>query len=150
MPVNFRALGHPRRDMVLVAVAGPGSNFAQAVIAAALMHLTVFLPHTAGLWLFDNLYNAIWINLILCVFNLLPMPPLDGGRVAVAVLPAPLAYRLARLERVGIGIILLAVLVIPWIGREIGLDLNVFWWLVGRPVAQLMAILGHVFGLTLP
>jgi Zn-dependent protease len=150
VPVNFRALGNPRRDMVLVAVAGPASNFVQAVIAVGLMQAAALLPGTVGHWVFWNLYNAAWINLILCIFNLLPVPPLDGGRVAVAVLPAPLANRLARLERLGIGIILVAILVLPWIAGELGFDFNVFWWLVGNPAQQLMGMIGQVFGVNLP
>ena len=147
VPVNFAGLGHPRRDMVLVALAGPGSNLLLAVISAALIHLLTMLSGDVYQWVGHNLINSVRINLLLCVFNMLPLPPLDGGRVAVGLLPNPLSRRLARLERAGIAIILAAMFILPWIGGKIGVDLNVFWWLVGIPTEYLMeavfVITGH-------
>lgn len=133
VPVNFRRLGRPRRDMVLVAAAGPATNLALAVASALLIHLAVEIPGLSGLWIESNLENSLIINVLLCVFNLIPLPPLDGGRIAVGLLPPGLARPLARLERAGILIVLAAVFVLPWIGRKVGMDLNVFWWLVGVP-----------------
>ena len=147
VPVNFAALGRPRRDMVLVALAGPGSNLLLAVISAALVHLLPMLSGDVYQWTGHNLINSVRINILLCVFNMLPLPPLDGGRVAVGLLPNPLSRRLARLERAGIAIILAAVFILPWIGGKIGVDLNVFWWLVGIPAEYVMkavfVITGH-------
>ncbi len=145
VPVNFRRLGKPRRDMILVAVAGPLTNLLLAVVSAALLHLPGYLGPDFGLWMGNNLVNSVWINLLLGVFNMLPIPPLDGGRVAVGLLPRALGSLLARLERVGILIILGTVFLLPWIGDRMGVDLNVFWWLVGRPADYLMDI---VFALT--
>lgn len=133
VPVNFRRLGRPRRDMVLVAAAGPATNLALAVASALLIHIAVEIPGLSGLWIESNLENSLIINVLLCVFNLIPLPPLDGGRIAVGLLPPGLARPLARLERAGILIVLAAVFVLPWIGRKVGMDLNVFWWLVGVP-----------------
>ena len=133
--------------MVLVALAGPGSNLLLAVISAALIHLLPMLSGDVYQWAGHNLNNSIRINLLLCVFNMLPMPPLDGGRVAVGLLPNPLSRRLARLERAGIAIILAAMFILPWIGGKIGVDLNLFWWLVGIPTEFLLeavfVITGH-------
>jgi len=137
VPVNFRGLHRPRRDMVLVAIAGPAINLILAIAAAALMHTLGLFSGTAREWISLNLQAAVWINLLLGVFNMLPLPPLDGGRVAVGLLPWRLGIRLARLERAGIPIILGVVFILPWIGDKIGLDLNVFWWLVGIPTSLL-------------
>lgn len=138
VPVNFSRLPHPRRDMILVAIAGPGSNMLLAIVSAALLHLLPLLSGDVYQWVGHNLVNSARINMLLCVFNMLPIPPLDGGRVAVGLLPGPLARPLARLERAGILIILAGVFILPWIGGKLGLDLDVFWWLVGLPTEYLL------------
>ncbi len=102
VPVNFNNLRNPRRDMVWVAAAGPAINLLLALASAVLLHVTPMFSPDTGKWFADNLANSILINLVLAVFNMLPLPPLDGGRVAVGLLPAPLAIQLARLERVGL------------------------------------------------
>ena len=145
VPVDFSRLRQPRRDMVLVAAAGPGSNILLAVISALLIHGTVLFEADAQRWILHNLVNSVWINLLLAVFNMLPLPPLDGGRVAVGLLPPELARQLARIERAGMIIILAALFILPWIGGKMGLDLNIFRWLIGEPTAYLMDL---VFSLT--
>ena len=86
VPVNFRALRNPRRDMVLVAAAGPAMNIALAVVAALLFHLVGYLPPTLAPWVTENLKNGLIINVVLAVFNLFPIPPLDGGRIFRSIL----------------------------------------------------------------
>lgn len=152
VPVNFAALRNPRRDMVLVAAAGPASNIILALLSAFLFQmlrqLESGLDPVVAQWIAHNLINAIWINLLLAVFNMLPLPPLDGGRVAVGLLPYALATRLARLEKAGFVIILAGLFVVPWIGSKFGMDLNVFWWLVGEPTRYLMGVVLAVSGLS--
>ena len=145
VPVNFWRLS--RRNVVLVAAAGPATNFLLALASAGLMHGLDLLPRDVQHWVGLNLFNMVLINVLLGVFNMLPLPPLDGGRVAVGLLPRALAAPLARLERAGMVIILGAVFILPWIGGKLGIDLNVFWWLVGRPAQALMRAIFTVTGL---
>ena len=146
VPVDFSRLERPRRDMVWVAAAGPAVNIALAAASAALMHLVPLLPVTVELWVFENLRNSIVINLVLAVFNLLPLPPLDGGRIAVGLLPLPLARPLARMERFGLFVIIGVLFVLPYAGQEFGVDLNVFPWLIGEPVRFLMGVIAGLAG----
>jgi Zn-dependent protease len=137
VPVDFRRLRQPRRDMVLVAAAGPGINLAMAIVAAAALHSLSFLTGDVQEWVGWNLANALYINVLLAIFNMIPLPPLDGGRVAVGILPWSLARHLAKLERAGIFIILGVLFLLPIIGDKIGVDLNVGWWLVVVPAQAL-------------
>jgi Zn-dependent protease len=138
VPVNFNALRHPRRDMVLVALAGPGINIALAIAAALLFHLVAYLPSEAAPWVAQNLRNALVINVVLAVFNMLPLPPLDGGRVAVGLLPDFLALPLARLEPYGMIILIAALLVLPVLGTQMGVDLNILQHLITGPVETII------------
>jgi Zn-dependent protease len=147
VPVNFRRLDRPRRDMVWVALAGPVTNILLATISALLVYGLVLLPSGAADWLEANLANSILINVVLCVFNMLPLPPLDGGRVAVGLLPDALAIPLARLERYGMLILLLFLFLLPYVGERTGLNLNLLGWIVGVPAEALynfiLMITGH-------
>jgi Zn-dependent protease len=121
VPVNFRALRHPRIDMVWVALAGPATN----IILAVAFHGLSLVPAGAAQWLADNLRNALVVNVVLAVFNMLPIPPLDGGRVAVGLLPGVLAGALARLEPYGMLILIALLILLPLAGSQFGLNLDV-------------------------
>ncbi len=124
VPVNFRALRNPRSGMVLVAAAGPAMNIALAIIAALSFHLVVYLPVTVAQWVALNLKNALIINVLLAVFNLFPLPPLDGGRIAVGLLPNSLARQLARFEPYGMAVLIGLLILLPLLGSALHLDLS--------------------------
>lgn len=125
VPVAFHRLGHPRRDMMLVAAAGPGINIALAIASGIAYHLVPLAPDAASGFLAAMLERSIVINLILAVFNMMPLPPLDGGRIAVGLLPRPLGAQLARLEPAGFLIIIAALILLPLLGQYIGVDLAI-------------------------
>jgi Zn-dependent protease len=149
VPVNFARLRQPRSGMVLVAAAGPAMNVALAFIAALLLHVVPFLAGTAAQWLAANCINAILLNLLLAVFNMLPLPPLDGGRVAVGLLPRALAMPLARLERYGIVVLIGALFLLPYLSRMMGVEVNVFHWLIWKPVSWLLPFFTELGGVTI-
>ena len=146
VPVNFRRLNNPRRDMVLVAAAGPGINLGLALASAVLFHGVEFPSNGVQAWLWTALTYSVYFNVLLAVFNMLPLPPLDGGRVAVGLLPDRLAFPLARLERHGILIVIGAIFLLPWLGQAIGVRLDVFQWLVAAPAQAVMRAILAIAG----
>lgn len=117
VPVNFANLRRPRIDMILVAAAGPATNFILAVASALLLRGGVAVaggvPSFVASPLFMMLAFSVFINLVLGLFNLVPIPPLDGGRVLVGLLPRRLSALYARIEPVGMILILLVVVFFP-------------------------------------
>ena len=107
VPVNFRALRNPRIGMVWVALAGPTANIALALCAATAFHALAFVPANAAQWVADNLKNALVINVVLAIFNMLPIPPLDGSKLLLAArIPMRIYIELARM-----GFVLLIVII---------------------------------------
>lgn len=122
VPVDFRKLNSPKRDMIWVALAGPATNLLLAIASALLLALVAHAPESM-MWAAQPLalmcQASIIINMVLCIFNLMPLPPLDGGRIAVGLLPGPLAYQLSRLEPVGM-LLIIALLLLGFFQAVIG------------------------------
>jgi Zn-dependent protease len=146
VPVDFGKLRNLRLGMIFAAAAGPATNIALAIAAILLVRLVPYVPQEGRAWFFVNLDNLIFINLLLAVFNMIPLPPLDGGRVLVGLLPRPLAWRVARLENVGLLILLAVMFMLPPLGRAIGVDLDVFQWLFRVPIDWLADFIMQAFG----
>lgn len=119
VPVDFSRLRNPKRDMLWVAAAGPGSNLIMAILWALILNFSSLVPATFTVPLQLMAQAGITINVVLMVLNLLPLPPLDGGRIAVSLLPNHLAAKYARIEPYGF-FILLALLITGVLGVIMG------------------------------
>ena len=145
VPVNFRAFHHPRLGTILVAAAGPGMNLLLATIAALAFHIVGYVPVPGAQWLAANLKNALLLNVILAIFNLLPIPPLDGGRILVGILPGALARIVSRAEPYGMLILIGLIFVLPLLGAQLGINLD--------PISRILmastnAVIGTILWLT--
>jgi Zn-dependent protease len=124
VPVAAWKFENPRRGMMLVAAAGPLMNFFLAWLGALALHPISSMDGATGATLGLLAQYFILTNLVLGLFNLLPIPPLDGGRIAVGLLPLPLARVWARFERAGILIVILLVFLLPRVMAEFDIDFN--------------------------
>jgi len=145
VPVAFHRLHPQRLGVIGVAVAGPLTNVLLAIVSILLLvGLPSFSPAVND-WLGTMLNQSIWLNCILAVFNMLPIPPLDGGRVLTAISPLPIARVLARMEKTGMIILIGLVFLLPYVTSKLGIYLPIFQWLVIEPANALVHFLAAIF-----
>jgi len=141
VPVNFGALRNPRRDMIFVAAAGPAMNLLLATCSAFAFHLLRFFPAPASAWIAANLKNALVLNVVLAVFNLLPLPPLDGGRIVTGALPKTVAAYYSRLEPFGFPLLIGLIFVLPALGAHLGINLDVISQVISRSTHAIIVVI---------
>jgi Zn-dependent protease len=139
VPVNFSALRHPKKDMLWVALAGPAANLFMALFWGAMYKVAFMFP---GSYFAEPLLGmadfGVTINAVLMVLNLLPLPPLDGGRIAISLLPHRQAYQLAKVEPYGI-VILILLAVVPVGGQP------VLSWVLSPLVGAVIRVIQTIF-----
>ncbi|HEY4275553.1 MAG TPA: site-2 protease family protein, partial [Rhizomicrobium sp.] len=129
VPVNFSGLRNPKRDMIWVAAAGPAMNILLALLSGLGLAALILFKVQAPQWLALLLWSSVEINLVLAVLNLWPIPPLDGSKIAVGLLPPVLAVPLWRASRYGMIFLVVIFILAPMAG------IDVFGWMIGKPVA---------------
>jgi Zn-dependent protease len=139
--------------MALVAAAGPLANLFLGIVSALSIRALVDVDFPRDQidlvrWVGANLFNSIQTNTMLFVFNLIPLPPLDGGRILAGLLPPVWGARVAAFERKGMLILLLMLFILPMLGQMLGWRLNPLGWLVGIPAESLTEMLIGLTGLS--
>ena len=146
VPVKFGNLRNPRWDMIWVAIAGPAMNITLAVISAILLRIMLTQGQTSDSPFVQVLMSSVYLNAILAVFNMLPLPPLDGSKVLAPFLPIELARPYLAFERFGMVILLLLVFVAPMLAQRNGIDFDVLGLLVLDPAQAVVRAILSVVG----
>ena len=146
VPVKFGQLRNPRWDMIWVAIAGPAMNIALAIVSAILLRIVLTQGLTEDSPVIQVLVSSVQLNAILAVFNMLPMPPLDGSKVVAPFLPISLARPYLALEGLGMIILLLLIFVAPMLAQRSGVDFDVMGPLVLDPAQAVVRTILSIVG----
>lgn len=147
VPVTTQNLRNPRRDMIWVALAGPAANFFLALMGGILFLLLPVIPEFAQGWFANNLVFLIFFNMLLGLFNLLPLPPLDGSRVVAGLLPGPLAYKYNRIEPYGFFILIGLIFLLPMLFDLLGINFSLLETLIFNPARWFTSLILNLFGM---
>jgi Zn-dependent protease len=143
VPVAFERLKNPRGDTILVAAAGPLTNIFLAILSAlAIKHLNI--GDIFNINLVEAMKTSLYINTVLAVFNLLPILPLDGGRIAVALLPRQLAQQISGLERWSMAILIGGLMILPLVLTSLGFHFSPISWLLEPPIKGLLKVIEFI------
>ena len=146
VPVKFGQLRNPRWDMIWVAIAGPAMNIALAIVSAILLRIALTQGQTIESPFVQVLMSSVQLNAILAVFNMLPLPPLDGSKVLAPFMPIALARPYLGLERFGMVILLLLIFVAPMLAQRNGIDFDLLGLLVREPAQAVVRTILSVVG----
>ena len=148
VPGNFSNLRHPKRDMFFVSAAGPAANIVMAVVSTILLYAIPLMPEGFDAWWIEMLSVGIYLNLLLALFNMLPILPLDGGRMLVGVLPRRYAILFAKTERYGFVVLIGFIFILPLIADAFGVFFHPIGWILLPAVDWLTGVLLAIMGLT--
>jgi len=146
VPVKFGQLRNPRWDMIWVAIAGPAMNIALAIVSAIILRIVLTQGLTEESPVVQVLVSSVQLNAILAVFNMLPVPPLDGSKVVAPFLPISLARPYLALEGFGMIVLLLLIFVAPMLAQRSGIDFDVMGPLVLDPAQAVVRTILSVVG----
>ncbi len=145
VPVTTQNLRNPKTDMIWVALAGPAANIFLALLGGVLLVLTDIVPEFFQGWFLNNLHFLIFFNCLLAIFNMMPLPPLDGGRVLTGLLPGPMAYKFSRIEPYGIFIVIGVIFILPWLSQALGVNVDLGGAFIFGPARSLYAFIVNIF-----
>lgn len=146
VPVNFGALKNPKKDMVWVALAGPATNFVLGLLALGVLAVMAHADAFSKPAVFFLSQTAVF-NFSVMIFNLLPVLPLDGGRILTGLLPLPAAVRFAGTEKYGLPVMVVLLIGLPLLGDEIGVDLDIVGIYLSHVVKGLLTFFVKLFGI---